>query len=77
VTSEMEAVLDTIDTGIYLCSNSVLPLFTDNFDCSNLTHFIKNILMNEEIMGNTIYLHQVEKGYASRIVDFDSYRGVR
>jgi len=77
VTSEMEVLLDTVDTGIYLCSNSVLPLFTDNFDFSNLPDFIKNILMNEEVMGNTIYVHQVHRGYANRVVDFDTYRGVR
>lgn len=73
----MEVVLDTADTGIAICSSSVLPLFTDNFDFSSMPDFIKNILMNEEVMGNTIYLHRLEKGYATRIVDFDTFRGVR
>jgi len=73
----MEVVLDTVDTGIAVCSSSVLPLFTDNFDFSHLPDFIKNILMNEEVMGNTIYLHRLEIGYATKIVDFNSFRGVR
>lgn len=70
-------VLNSVDTGLAVCSSSVLPLFTDNFDFANTQDFIKNILMNEEVMGNTIYLHQLKSGYATRIVDFDSFRGVR
>jgi hypothetical protein len=73
----MEVVLDTVDSGIAICSSSVLPLFTDNFDFTNIPDFIKNILMNEEVMGNTIYLRQIKEGYAARIVDFDTFMGVR
>ncbi len=73
----MEVVLNTVDTGIAVCSSSVLPLFTDNFDFTNVQDFIKNILLNEEIMGNTVYLQQLKTGYATRTVDFDSFMGVR
>lgn len=73
----MEVILNTVDTGIAVCSSSVLPLFTDNFDFVSIQDFIKNILMNEEVMGNTIYLRQMKTGYANRIVDFDSFMGVR
>lgn len=73
----MEVFLDTVDSGIAVCAASVLPLFTDNFDFATMPDFIKGILMNEEIMGNTLYLYRVEKGYANRIVDFDTYLGIR
>jgi len=69
--------VDSCDTGIAICSSSVLPLFTDNFDFGTIPEFIKGILMNEEIMGNTIYMHRLEKGYANRVVDYDTYYGIR
>lgn len=77
VKQQMEVYLDTIDSGVAVCSASVLPLFTDNFDFASMVDFVKGILMNEEIMGNTIYMHRMEKGYANRIVDFDTYLGIR
>ncbi|ODN02249.1 Translation initiation factor eIF-2B subunit epsilon [Orchesella cincta] len=76
IKEEMEVYLDTVDSGIAICSSSVLPLFTDNFDFANMVDFIKGILMNEEIMGNTIYVHRLEKGYANKITDFDTYLGI-
>ncbi|CAG7834863.1 unnamed protein product [Allacma fusca] len=55
---EMDLYLDTVDTGIAVCSSCVLPLFTDNFDFTNMNDFIRGILINEEIMGISLDILQ-------------------
>ncbi|KRT81753.1 hypothetical protein AMK59_5175 [Oryctes borbonicus] len=51
---------DLKDTHIAICSPSVLPLFSDNFDFQTRDDFIKGLLMNEEILGSTIYWHLIK-----------------
>ncbi|KAK9738530.1 eIF4-gamma/eIF5/eIF2-epsilon [Popillia japonica] len=48
------------DTHIAICSPSVLPLFSDNFDFQTRDDFIKGLLMNEEILGSTVYWHLIK-----------------
>nr|XP_022901654.1 translation initiation factor eIF-2B subunit epsilon [Onthophagus taurus] len=48
------------DTRIAICSQEVLPLFSDNFDFQTRDDFIKGLLLNEEIMGSTIYWHPLK-----------------
>lgn len=45
------------DTHIAICSPSVLPLFSDNFDFQTKDDFVRGLLMNEEILGSTVYCH--------------------
>jgi translation initiation factor eIF-2B subunit epsilon len=73
----MDIFMDSVDTGITVCSASVPPLFTDNFDFTCLNDFIRGIMINEEILGNSIYLLRIELGYANRVVDFDTFHGIR
>jgi len=74
---EMDIYLDSVDTGIAVCSASVPPLFSDNFDFTCMNDFIRGIMINEEILGNSIYLHRLDSGYASRVVDFGTFHGIR
>ncbi|XP_023012406.2 eukaryotic translation initiation factor 2B subunit epsilon isoform X1 [Leptinotarsa decemlineata] len=45
------------DTHIAICSPSVLPLFSDNFDFQSKDDLIKGLLMNEEILEGTVYIN--------------------
>lgn len=44
-----------LDSHVYFCSPSVLPLFSDNFDFQTMEDFIKGVLLNEEILNSRIY----------------------
>ncbi|XP_015111139.1 translation initiation factor eIF-2B subunit epsilon isoform X2 [Diachasma alloeum] len=44
-----------VDSHVYMCSASVLPLFSDNFDFQTMEDFIRGVLMNEEILDSRIY----------------------
>ncbi|KAL7289116.1 hypothetical protein TKK_0017062 [Trichogramma kaykai] len=46
---------DAVDTHVYLCSQSVLSLFSDNFDFQTIEDFIRIILINEELYNTRIY----------------------
>ncbi|XP_030765131.1 translation initiation factor eIF-2B subunit epsilon isoform X3 [Sitophilus oryzae] len=65
------------DTHIAICSSSVLPLFSDNFDFQTKDDFIKGLLINEEILGSTIYCH-ILKGsdYGSAINNWRMYQAI-
>jgi hypothetical protein len=40
---------DLVDSQLYVCSPSVLHLFTDNFDYCSVEDFVHGILINEEV----------------------------
>nr|CAH7737641.1 unnamed protein product [Callosobruchus chinensis] len=63
------------DTHIAICSSSVLPLFSDNFDFQTKDDFVRGLLMNEEILGSTVYCH-VLKGnqFAGSITNWRMYQ---
>ena len=60
------------DTHIAICSVSVPMLYTDNADHRDNDDFIRGTLDNEDIMGNSIYVHLID-GYASRVATPQSY----
>ncbi|KAK7096734.1 translation initiation factor eIF2B subunit epsilon-like [Littorina saxatilis] len=60
---------DLLDSQLYVCSPSVLHLFTDNFDYCSVEDFIKGILINEEILGNTIHVNVLRNKYCARITN--------
>lgn len=69
---------DLKDTRISICSSSVLPLFSDNFDFQTRDDFIRGLLMNEEILGNTIYCHLVKGNqFGGTIRNWRSYQTIR
>ncbi|XP_008192840.1 translation initiation factor eIF2B subunit epsilon isoform X2 [Tribolium castaneum] len=65
------------DTHIAICSPSVLPLFSDNFDFQSKDDFVKGLLMNEEILGSTVYCH-VTKGshFGGAITNWRMYQAI-
>ncbi|XP_055347031.1 translation initiation factor eIF-2B subunit epsilon-like [Paramacrobiotus metropolitanus] len=70
---ELEFRTDLIDCHISICSASVPPLFSDNFDYLTRDDFIRGILVNEEVLGNTIYCHLLTAGYTARISNLHMY----
>ncbi|XP_011268191.1 translation initiation factor eIF-2B subunit epsilon [Camponotus floridanus] len=72
--SEIELNTCYLDTHIYLCSPSVLPLFADNFDFQTMDDFIRGVLMNEEILDSRIYWQQLDvEDYALPITSWKAY----
>ncbi|XP_012234558.1 translation initiation factor eIF2B subunit epsilon [Linepithema humile] len=72
--NEIEINTCYLDTHIYLCSPSVLPLFADNFDFQTMHDFIRGVLMNEEILDARIYWHQLNvEDYALPITSWKAY----
>lgn len=74
---QVELRYDLADAHISICTPLVLPLFTDNFDYETWADFIRGILTNEDILGNTIYCHQLEGAYAAQISNVPMYDAVR
>lgn len=67
---------DLMDSRVMICSPSVLPLFTDNFDFQTKDDFIKGLLMNEDILGSTIYTHIFKVAYASAVTSWRRYQKI-
>lgn len=66
------------DTHIAICSSSVLPLFSDNFDFQTRDDFVRGLLINEEILGSTIYWHPIKGSqYGASITNWRMYQAVR
>ncbi|XP_026674686.1 translation initiation factor eIF-2B subunit epsilon [Ceratina calcarata] len=71
-----EIEIDTcfLDTHVYLCSPSVLPLFSDNFDFQTMEDFIRGVLMNEEILNSRVYWQQLNpEDHSLPIVSWNMY----
>lgn len=66
------------DTHISICSSAVLPLFTDNFDFQTKDDFTKGLLMNEEIMGSSLYCHTLKGNqYGGAVANWRTYQAIR
>ncbi len=66
---------DLMDPQIAICSNSVLPLFSDNFDFETRDHFIRGLLINEEILASTIYVTELpSEQYAAKVSNWNTYQ---
>lgn len=65
-----------MDTHISICSPTVLELFSDNFDYQTWDHFVKGILIDDEILGNNIYMHQLEGAYGAQVSNIHMYDAI-
>eukprot|EP00112_Aurelia_sp_Birch-Aquarium-sp1_P007013 Seg1766.1 transcript_id=Seg1766.1/GoldUCD/mRNA.D3Y31 product="Translation initiation factor eIF-2B subunit epsilon" protein_id=Seg1766.1/GoldUCD/D3Y31 len=72
----MQMRYDLADCNIAICSPTVPPLFTDNFDYQSKEDFVRGILINEEIMGNQVHCHVVEEEYAARVSNLHMYNAI-
>jgi len=73
---EVELHYDVLDCHVSICSPVVPQLFSDNFDYQTRYHFIRGILVNEEIMGNHIHTHFISDQYAARVSNLRTYDAV-
>ncbi len=67
---------DVLDCHISICSPIVPQLFSDNFDYQSRYHFIRGIIVNEEVLGNTIYAHFISEQYAARVGNLQTYEAI-
>ncbi|GAB0087151.1 translation initiation factor eIF-2B subunit epsilon [Sergentomyia squamirostris] len=68
---------DCGDPQIAVCSPSVLPLFADNFDFDTRDDFIRNVLVNEDILDSRIYVVDLPAGeYAMKVSNWQKYKMV-
>ncbi|XP_072941564.1 translation initiation factor eIF2B subunit epsilon-like [Epargyreus clarus] len=66
-----------IDANIALCSPSVPPLFSDNFDFQTRNDFIHGILINEDILASSLYHTLLKpKEYAAVVSNWKTYQTV-
>ncbi|XP_026468298.1 translation initiation factor eIF-2B subunit epsilon-like [Ctenocephalides felis] len=72
---EVEMHHDVQDPGIAICSPVFLSLFTDNFDFQTRDDFIRGLLINEEILGSTLYCYPLtHNSYAARVDNWQMYQ---
>jgi len=67
---------DLLDCHVSICSPIIPQLFSDNFDYQTRDHFIRGILVNEEILGNHIYTHIISDQYAARVCNLHTYDAI-
>ena len=68
----------TYETGVMICSQTVLSLFLDNFDFRTLDDFIITLIENQEVSQGNIYVKFVEpESYLCLMDDWRSYKKAR
>ncbi|VDP22646.1 unnamed protein product [Soboliphyme baturini] len=70
---EMTVFTELLDANVTLCSPQVPQLFSDNFDFLTLDDLIREVLINEEILGNKVHVYLMKHGYVSFVRDFHTY----
>ncbi|KAL1122521.1 hypothetical protein AAG570_002852 [Ranatra chinensis] len=71
---EVDIRSDLLDTGVCICSVSVPPLFSDNFDFQTKDDFVRGLLMNDEILESSVYCHLTAQGeYAASVTNWNDY----
>ncbi|KAJ0179353.1 hypothetical protein K1T71_005065 [Dendrolimus kikuchii] len=75
--SEVKLHHNLIDANIALCSPTVPPLFSDNFDFQTRDDFIHGILINEEILASSLYYTLLKPNqYAATITNWKTYQTI-
>ncbi|XP_065347198.1 translation initiation factor eIF2B subunit epsilon [Cloeon dipterum] len=69
----LELRYDLSDPCLAVCSLAVPPIFSDNFDFQTRDDFVRGLLLNEDILGHTMYAHILQDEYASRAHSLPSY----
>ncbi|KAL4708806.1 hypothetical protein ACJJTC_011770 [Scirpophaga incertulas] len=73
--SEVKLHHNLADANIALCSPSVPPLFSDNFDFQSRDDFIHGILINEEILASSLYYILIKgNDYAAAVTNWKTYK---
>ncbi len=74
--SNVDIRYDVLDCHVSVCAPVVPQLFSDNFDYQTRHHFIRGILVNEEITGDHIYTHFISDQYAARVSNLHTYDAI-
>ena len=74
--AEVDISYDVLDCHVSVCSPSVPQLFADNFDYQTRYHFIRGVIVNEELLGHHIYTHFISDQYAARVCNLQTYDSV-
>ncbi|XP_041972890.1 translation initiation factor eIF-2B subunit epsilon [Aricia agestis] len=75
--SEVKLHHNLIDGNIALCSPSVPPLFSDNFDFQTRHDFIHGILINEDILASSLYYTLIKGNqYAAAVTNWKTYQTI-
>lgn len=72
----VQVCTDLLDCQIDICAPEVLMLFTDNFDYQQLRRDFVCGVLSEEELGNKIYVHELERGYATQVLNLRTYDAV-
>ncbi|GBM84123.1 Translation initiation factor eIF-2B subunit epsilon [Araneus ventricosus] len=70
---EVTVHYNLLDSFISICSPCVPPLFSDNFDYQSMDDFVRGLLVNEELLGNSMYIHIAEAGYGANVSNLYMY----
>ena len=73
---DVELHYDVLDCHVSICSPNVAQLFSDNFDYQTRHHFIRGVLVSEEITGDRIYSHFISDQYAARVSNLRTYDAI-
>lgn len=73
----VELCYNLLDPCISICSIAVPPLFSDNFDYQTRDDLVRGLLLNEDILGNTMYAHCLDSEYAARVSNLAMFNAVR
>ncbi|KRY47456.1 Translation initiation factor eIF-2B subunit epsilon [Trichinella britovi] len=65
--SNASMTFDLLDCRACICTAQVPPLFSDNFDFQTLDDLMREVLINEEILGHTVHVATVDDCYAASV----------
>ncbi|CAH1390887.1 unnamed protein product [Nezara viridula] len=73
----MDIRCDLMDTRVAICSLSVPPLFSDNFDYQTRDDFVRGLLMDEEILASSVYTYILPPTeYAASVTSWQNYHSI-
>jgi translation initiation factor eIF-2B subunit epsilon len=73
---EVDIRHDLVESGVYICSVDVPPLFSENFDYQSLQDdFIPGILTSD-LLESKIFVHVGKRGYGGRAQDTQTYDSI-
>lgn len=73
--SSLSLRFDLLDPCIAICTQTVPPLFADNFDFQTLDDLVGGII-KDDLLDNTLYMYEVVERYAARVSDPMTYGAV-
>ncbi|KRZ60924.1 Translation initiation factor eIF-2B subunit epsilon [Trichinella nativa] len=74
--SNASMTFDLLDCRACICTAQVPPLFSDNFDFQTLDDLMREVLINEEILGHTVHVATVDDCYAASVHDYHTNKSV-